>query len=162
MERSQDPAVLLFLPLLRLGALTGQFSGCVSPGILATVRLLRASLLDRDSLDPPTDVMRIVAETFTEGERTGGGDGGDRVLPSPEDGSFELRVLSRDTSSSPSDVPSFPPPDEIVVAVVRQACTQEFTIEINEDTVVDLSFPDDVIELKDPILLPPCAEEQAP
>jgi hypothetical protein len=68
---------------------------------------------------------------------------------------------SRDTSSSPSDVPSFPPPDEIVVTVVRQACTQQFTIGINEDTVVDVDFPDDVIELKDPILVPPCEEGDA-
>lgn len=161
MQCGQRTAPFRSLSLALLIILAGQLSGCPPFGTVFSVRLLRGSLLGRDSLAPPTDVMRIVAETSTEGERTGGGDGGNRVLPSPEDGSFELRMPSRDTSSSPSDVPSFPPPDEIVVTVVRQACTQQFTIGINEDTVVDVDFPDDVIELKDPILVPPCEEGDA-
>jgi len=31
-----------------------------------------------------------------------------------------------------------------------------YTIDVNEDTVVDLSFPDDTLELKDPILVAAC------
>lgn len=50
----------------------------------------------------------------------------------------------------------FPPPDQVEVIVLRGACEERFMIDINEDTVVDIEFPDDVIELKEPILVPPC------
>ncbi len=52
----------------------------------------------------------------------------------------------------------FPRPDRVEIIVVRDGCEQAFLIDINEDTVVDMDFPDDVIELKDPILVPPCEE----
>ena len=52
----------------------------------------------------------------------------------------------------------FPRPDQVEIIVVRDGCESSFLIDINEETVVDLDFPDDVIELKDPILVPPCEE----
>ncbi|MCH7885335.1 MAG: hypothetical protein IIC01_08805 [Planctomycetes bacterium] len=59
--------------------------------------------------------------------------------------------------------PRIPPPvlarpDQIEVTVVRDGCESSFLIDVNEDTIVDLDFPDDVIELTDPILVPPCEE----
>jgi len=53
-------------------------------------------------------------------------------------------------------MPEIPRPDQVEVIVVRDGCEQRFLIDINADTVVDLSFSDDVIELKDQILVPPC------
>jgi len=58
-------------------------------------------------------------------------------------------------------VSQYPPPDQIVVMVEREACEQEFTIDLNENTVVDLDFPAGVIELTDPILLPPCDQDES-
>jgi len=49
-------------------------------------------------------------------------------------------------------------PDQTGVVVSRLGCRTEILIDLTEDTVVDLSFPDGVIELKDPILVPPCEE----
>lgn len=40
--------------------------------------------------------------------------------------------------------------------VMRDGCEQQVSIDVNEDTVVDLSFPDNVLELKDSILVPAC------
>jgi len=51
-----------------------------------------------------------------------------------------------------------PIPDQIRVIVWRENCRPEQFLDVAEDTVVDLSFPDGVIELKDPILVPPCEE----
>jgi hypothetical protein len=47
-------------------------------------------------------------------------------------------------------------PDQIRVTVGRVGCQYQTFIDINADTVVDPNFPDNVIELKDPILVPPC------
>ena len=59
-------------------------------------------------------------------------------------------------------VEEFPRPDRVEVIVVREDCEFSFLIDINEDTVVDMTFPEDVIELKDPILVPACGPEEGP
>jgi hypothetical protein len=38
----------------------------------------------------------------------------------------------------------------------RDGCEEPSSIDIIAHTVVELSFSDDVIELKEPILVPPC------
>jgi hypothetical protein len=76
-------------------------------------------------------------------------------LPAPrKEGEF-VAPLSTDLGPA-CRPPTFPRPDQVEVIVVRDGCEQSFVIDINADTVVDLRFPDDVIELKDPILVPPC------
>ena len=51
-----------------------------------------------------------------------------------------------------------PTPDRLEIIIIRNDCQQTFSIDISEDTVVDMAFPDDVLELKDPILVEPCEE----
>jgi len=58
----------------------------------------------------------------------------------------------------PLPSPLLPPPDEIEIVVIREECERSIVIPVTEDTVVDLSFPGRLIELKDPILIPPCEE----
>ncbi len=151
--------------LLGCALIAVQVCGCIPCAQTRALRVLRATILGTATSQPLRDVQKISAFTFTDGASTGSGGGGRIVMPSLENGSFELRLVSDETGSvcgSPvqtSRTPSFPAPDEILVIVQREACEQQFTIEINEDTVVDLDFPDFVIELKDPILVPPCGEE---
>ncbi len=157
----------LGLRMLGLALPVVHLSGC-EPfcASIAARRSLKGIVRRADTLEVPTDVVLIGAFTSTDGELTGSGGGGRTVQPSSEDGSFQLRLRSSETKSvcgqaSPSSLPAFPAPDEILVIVQREACEQQFTIEINEDTVVDLGFPDNVIELKDPILVPPCGAEES-
>lgn len=49
-------------------------------------------------------------------------------------------------------------PDEIEIIVRRVQCQQRFLIELNQDTVVDSSYPDDIIALRDPIVTNACDE----
>ena len=74
-----------------------------------------------------------------------------------EDGTFQVWFTRRPHSCG-DVVTEFPRPDQVEIIVVRDGCEQTFLIEINEDTVVNLDFPDDVLELKDPILVGPCVE----
>jgi|GEM_PF-2140599 len=78
------------------------------------------------------------------------------------DGSFEL-IISNGERFRSARCPAPRPgtlesllPDQIRVGVSHDGCQSQVLIDLNEDTVVDLSFPDNVIELKDPILVPPC------
>ena len=64
-------------------------------------------------------------------------------------------VLGRIDPNAPRH---FPDPDRVELIINRNGCEQRITVDVNEDTVVDLSFPDDTLELKDPILLPPCED----
>ena len=59
-----------------------------------------------------------------------------------------------------SELAPFPRPDQVEISVVRDECTQTFVIDINDETaVVDEEDPYNVVlELKDPILVPPCQE----
>jgi len=84
-------------------------------------------------------------------------DGTPNGPPSQTDGSF---ILEFGTSIVPcSPPPSFPRPDQLEIIVLRDGCEERFMIEINEDTAQFLNgeFPgDEVLELTDPILVPPC------
>ena len=70
---------------------------------------------------------------------------------------FEVRIpLCEVALGLPLPPPILDRPDQVKVIVVRDGCEQTFVIDINEDTVVDLDFPDRVIELKEPILVSDC------
>lgn len=145
---------------------------CFFPGDFVDYVVVRGKVLDADTLEGLSDTP-IGVRTLTAGEVIGfvSGVASDRSgLKSPPipltgvDGTFAFSFTAGfrepcTTILGPRvPTPDFPRPDQIEVTVVRDACEQSFLIDINEDTVVDLSFPDDVIELKDPILVPPCEE----
>jgi len=55
--------------------------------------------------------------------------------------------------------PVFPRPDQIELVVTLEGCEQTVVIDINEATVVDPTAPDDVLEFRNPISVPPCEGE---
>jgi len=72
---------------------------------------------------------------------------------------FSVTTITRESScyDPSSEIPEeFPDPDQVEITVIRDTCEFTFTIDVNADTVVDLSFPDDTLELKNPILVPAC------
>ncbi|MCH7884392.1 MAG: hypothetical protein IIC01_03995 [Planctomycetes bacterium] len=139
---------------------------CVPCGTMFDGVTLRGRVADADTSLPIDDAV-LGGRSFTGGEET------DFVPPftrfgtqngpsATEDGSFQLGfVVIGGTCQGflgNATPPEFPRPDRVEIIVARDGCEQSFLIDVNEDTVVDLSFPDDVIELKDPILVPPCEE----
>jgi len=48
------------------------------------------------------------------------------------------------------------PPDQVELLVRLADCEQRILLEVDEDTVVDFSFPGGVAEFKDPVLVPAC------
>jgi len=118
--------------------------------------------------DPSGDpaLGSITIRTFTEGAEINGADltGSSGSEASNQEGRFRIKVLSEDWGSTCGSVftvePEFPPPDRLVVSVEREGCAPvEIPIELNGDTVVDMGFPDKVIELRNSIVVPPCEGE---
>lgn len=79
------------------------------------------------------------------------------------DGSFALTMTQGERFGTPACTAPAPGtlvpvvPDRMVVGIVPAGCPgQNVFLDINEETVVDLSFPGDVIELKEPIAISPC------
>ncbi len=147
-----------------------QIPGCGPCGItFPPNRIVRGTVVDAETLEP-LDTVLVSVGTVTDGENTGAGGarrGGSVEIAS--DGSFEMMIEFFDSGSVcgflldnsvilSDTTPDFPAPDKILVIVERDGCEQRIDIEMNEDTVVDLNFPDGVIELIDPILVPPCPE----
>ena len=50
----------------------------------------------------------------------------------------------------------YPIPDQVEITVVLSSCERVFLIEVNEDTLVDPTFPMMEGELRESILVPPC------
>jgi hypothetical protein len=169
MRSRQERAQIMALVFMGVLPLIVAVTGCFPCGSTAARRVVSGSLLIASTLEAPSDVQRIAAWSYTDGENTGSGGGGRPVLPSLSDGSFEVTMASNDRGgvcgyppfTHVTGVSQYPTPDQIVFIVEREACEQEFTIDLNEDTVVDLDFPDGVIELAGPILLPPCEMDDA-
>ena len=129
--------------------------------------VLRGKVFDSVSLEPLRDVA-LGGRTFTDGRETDYlsaliFDGTANNPPPAIDGTFDLmfsvtKGFCTNPFAQPVSPPEFPRPDRIEIIVIRGDCEQTFSIDINEDTVVDLDFPGDVLELKDPILVEPCAD----
>ena len=128
--------------------------------------IVRGKLLDTETLEGLSGAA-LAGRTLTNGQESAVEvafrlDGTPTFPLTAEDGSFRIRFFVSPRCSELRDPgfvpPEFPNPDQLSIIVVRDACEQTFLIDINEDAVVDLSFPDDVIELKDPILVPPCED----
>jgi hypothetical protein len=148
-----------------------QIHGCHAAGVVVETFWVRGKLLDADTLDAVAGAA-IGGRTFTNGEETEFVPpfifDGSAPVSSGADGTFTnsfsrlgyfggwfipgLPVREREVEVD------FPRPDETEVIVVRGNCEYSFFIELNEDTVVDPTFPENEIELRDPILVPPCEE----
>ncbi len=138
--------------------------GCEDLRSCGSGLLVRGILLDDETGTAITDAA-IAGQVFTQGERTdyraGRLPSSSSVAPPlpSEDGSFELVFNTGSQYPCPLLGPRpFPRPDQVEVILIREACIQRFMIDVNEDTIVDLTFPEDIIEIKDPILVPPCVE----
>lgn len=136
-------------------------AGCADCGNALQVR---GRLLDAESGEPLAGAI-IGGRSSTDGLETdhapplifNGEPGGP---PSDAVGSFVLEFTNY-FGSCPA--PDFPRPDQVEIIIIRDGCEQQISvmIEINEDTAqfVDGEFPgDEVLELTDPILVPPCEE----
>lgn len=55
--------------------------------------------------------------------------------------------------------PDVPRPDQIELTVTIEGCEQTVVINISDETVLDPTAPDDVLEFRNPILVPPCEED---
>ncbi len=139
--------------------------GCAEGGDCASALFVRGWLVDAGT--GPIDAA-VAGQAFTDGERTDYKQG--RLATSDEppawakdEGSFQIVFNTGSQYPCPPLGPRpFPRPDQVEIIVVRNARVHRFLIDINEDTVldvVDTDFPGyDVIELIDPILIPPCEE----
>ena len=126
------------------------FGECFPPGNEASLLRLHGNVVNAETIDGVNGAA-VSATLITGGEEITR----DRSsLLTAEDGAFEIPL----TAKGPQCVtpPDLPRPDQVEVIVVLDGCGQTFVIDINEDTVVDLDFPDRVIELKEPILVSDC------
>ena len=120
-------------------------------------------VVDADTLEPLTSAD-LGGRILKDGEELSlfSGSPGLVNVPAPdENGGFVLRFVERHAGACNIggiiyERPELTRPDQVEVIVVHDGCEQSFIIELNEDTVVDWAFPDDDIELKDPILVPAC------
>jgi len=132
---------------------------------------IAGSVVDADTQEP-IEQYSIRVSTFTDGLETGSeigvifGESPTPGLPPPPTvGDFVTPFVTNRTKicegifGPPLDPPKFPQPDQLFVIVIRDTCETTYTIEVNGDTVVDLSFPNNTLELRDPILVPACETE---
>jgi len=143
-------------------------ASCLPCGVFRRELILEARVIDEESGNGLSDTP-IGGSIFTDDEEWSYRDPlGPRVdadrLPPGADGSFRLRFRSP-ALSEVCGVPPFqrvvydpplPTPDRLELIVVRDTCEQRVSIDLNEETVVDMTFPGDLLELAAPIRLAPC------
>lgn len=140
-----------------IGALLLSCSGACIFADCGTILFVKGRVVDAATMAPISGAL-MGGRSFTDNQETGHippiiFDGSPSLPPTSADGSFQFDFSDLVPCGKGY---SFPRPDEIEVIVVRDGCEQSFTIAINPDMVVDITFPNDTIELKDPILVPPC------
>jgi len=80
------------------------------------------------------------------------------------DGSFGLLFIEGFTPSCrtpigpPLPPPQIPAPTQIRIVVVQEVCEYQFMFDVNGENFVDPDAPDGVLELRQPVLVPPCEE----
>ena len=132
--------------------------GCVSCFGRFTIR---GKLLGAETLEPLPDADVIIF-TLTDGDETAvtvstDPDNG----PSASDGTFD--VMATGFGPCVDGKAELPLPDNVELTVELKDCgvsssRRRFSIDISAETVVDPTVPDGVLELRDPILVPPCEE----
>jgi len=144
-------------------------TGCLLPcGIFRHILIIKARVVSGATAEGVSDAA-IGGFLYTNGEKTSYRDPlGPTVeldsLPPDSEGRFQIRFRAPEFGEACGAPPfervvrdpPFPTPDQLELIVVIDGCEQRITIEINEDTVVDMSFPADILELREPILVPPC------
>lgn len=146
--------------------------GCTCVGPFVKTFVIRGTVVASDTGDALGNVP-ISVQLLTDGEVIGYASGiasgrtrskTPAAIVTDPDGSFAITMRSDERVDCFQEVSSDPAtneivrPDQTLVVVSLQACQQQLFIDLNEDTVLDITFPDNTIQLKDPILLPPCPE----
>jgi len=161
----------LLLPGAMLGACV--LGGCAPCGLTRGFLILEAQIVD-DGTGTAISNASIGGSLFTADEETSYRDpqgpvGTGDMLPPDAEGQFRLAFGAPELGSVCGVPPfqriiesEFPTPDLLELIVVRDGCEQRLTVDLNEDTVVDMSFPDNVLELKEAILVPACEGETQP
>lgn len=158
--------MLLSLPL----------GGCTCVGPFFRTFTVRGKVLSADTGEPRAGVF-ISVRLLREGEVVGYASGTESVTESRSvgsktpvaivtnaDGSFAIVMRNRERAGCLAGLVDTPTaedpaiPDQVRVTIAVDGCQQVFIVDLIEETVLDISFSDDVIELKDPILVPPCEE----
>lgn len=159
MQRDKNGPLMQYrICTIGIGSLLLFCSGtCISSDCLVGL-FVRGRVIDADTMAPVPGAL-IGGRSFTNNEVTDHFpptyNGSPYFPPTSADGLFQFDF----SDLAPCQGYSFPRPDEIEIIVVRDGCEQGFTIAINADTVVDVNFPNDTLELKEPILVPACPEE---
>ena len=137
-------------------------AGCIPYADCGAHLSVRGRLVDAESGAALAGAI-VGVRSFRDGAETSNVpplmfDGTPNLPPSDADGSFAIGLS---TYFGRCPTPDFLRPDQLELIIVRDGCEQRFMIEINEDTaqLVDGEFPgDEVLELTNPILVPPCDE----
>lgn len=94
-------------------------------------------------------------------EETGG------AVVTGADGTFDQRVSYSAGNCnlllpgvSPASLPDLAP-DEVKVIVNHDGCETVFTFEVSDENFVDATAPDQVLQLRAPILVPACVDDEA-
>ncbi|MEK6677123.1 MAG: hypothetical protein AABZ47_15900 [Planctomycetota bacterium] len=132
-------------------------SGCIYAHCLDFL-YVEGLLLDESSGEPIAGAF-LGGTSYTGGVETGFMgvlvfDGRPNGPPSDVQGQFQVEFSSDYVGCDPP--PVFPMPDQVEIVVVCDGCEQRFMIDINEETVVDLSAPNDTLQLREPIRVPAC------
>lgn len=140
-------------------------AGCFPPSNYCTTALtVRGEVRDEQTNEPIAD-SPIGGRTITNGQITGGGpaldyNGEPTNAFTEADGTFALKFSATFYEADIPDPCQFTPPDRVQVIIVRDSCEKRIMVEINDETAqfFDRSYPDDTLELKEPVLVPPCDE----
>jgi hypothetical protein len=130
-----------------------RLSGCIH-GHCVSLLILRGKVLDEVTMQPITNAV-VGGRTLTGVSQTAAYEPLEAVVDT--DGNFGLEFVHGSLGVCPP--PEFPRPDQVQITIVRNGCQQTITIEINQDTARFIEGGlEDVLELTQPILLPPCEE----
>jgi hypothetical protein len=140
-------------------------AGCFPVGeSCATALTVRGEVRDAQTNEPIAD-SPIGGRTITDGLITDGGPAvdsqGEPVRAFTEaDGTFALNFALYFYEDDVPEPCEFPPPERVQIIVVRDDCEQRVMVEISNETAqfFDGPYPDDLLELTAPVLVPPCDE----
>lgn len=153
--------------------LLGSLGSCTCVGPFFRTFTVRGLILSADTDEPRAGEFisiallrdgEVVGRSTTSPASRGVAARSPLLLVTGTDGSFAIVMGSDERAGCLAGLLDTPTakdpviPDQVRIVILGNVCEQAFLIDLTEDTVVDISFPDRVIELIDPILVPPCEE----